>query len=145
MNVLFVNHENAHLYNYPGRRLQHQPIAVLPTGTSIRSGRFLNMWHGGSTFGPARAGVQPPSTETDERKYSCKTCGRSFKRLEHLHRHESSHGGRASFVCPGCGKDFSRRQANPDPREPHEPLLSSPFLLSYLRRLTLKSESFVEF
>ncbi|THU85413.1 hypothetical protein K435DRAFT_635855, partial [Dendrothele bispora CBS 962.96] len=44
--------------------------------------------------------------------YACPllSCGRLFKRMEHLKRHLRTHTLERPFICPnqGCGKRFSR-------------------------------------
>lgn len=44
-------------------------------------------------------------------KLRCARCSRSFKRPEHLKRHERSHEGLRSFSCSVCDKKFARRYA----------------------------------
>ncbi|XXH03710.1 hypothetical protein Hte_010116 [Hypoxylon texense] len=49
----------------------------------------------------------PPGNEAQE-KYQCPRCPSSFKRPEHLKRHQRSHDGHKPFVCSICMKRFFR-------------------------------------
>ncbi|KAK2757301.1 hypothetical protein FQN54_004815 [Arachnomyces sp. PD_36] len=40
---------------------------------------------------------------------TCRSCSRSFARLEHLKRHERSHTKEKPFECPRCSSCFSRQ------------------------------------
>ncbi|KAI1662728.1 hypothetical protein F4813DRAFT_384308 [Daldinia decipiens] len=48
-----------------------------------------------------------PGSEAQE-KYQCPRCPSSFKRPEHLKRHQRSHDGHKPFVCSVCLKRFFR-------------------------------------
>ncbi|KAI1389514.1 uncharacterized protein F4822DRAFT_427863 [Hypoxylon trugodes] len=51
----------------------------------------------------------PPSPENEaQEKYQCPRCPSSFKRPEHLKRHQRSHDGHKPFVCSICLKRFFR-------------------------------------
>lgn len=45
-----------------------------------------------------------------QKSHSCPipTCGRLFKRLEHLKRHVRTHTQERPYICPHCSKAFSR-------------------------------------
>ncbi|KAI0299048.1 STE like transcription factor-domain-containing protein [Multifurca ochricompacta] len=51
-----------------------------------------------------------PAPSQKVKAFSCPlySCGRLFKRLEHLKRHLRTHTMERPFQCPGCGKRFSR-------------------------------------
>ncbi|XP_014294427.1 uncharacterized protein [Halyomorpha halys] len=42
--------------------------------------------------------------------YICDSCGKLFKRKEHLFQHKKLHTGERPFVCGHCGKTFSRKE-----------------------------------
>ncbi|KAF7320795.1 hypothetical protein HMN09_00165900 [Mycena chlorophos] len=70
---------------------------------------------GGAVFPPAAypPGSAPPypaSTELKTKAFICPlfSCGRLFKRMEHLRRHLRTHTMERPFACPRCNKRFSR-------------------------------------
>ncbi|KAI4180036.1 MAG: hypothetical protein LQ346_007075 [Caloplaca aetnensis] len=56
------------------------------------------------------------------KSHSCPipTCGRLFKRLEHLKRHVRTHTQERPYMCPHCGKAFSRSDNLAQHRRTHE-------------------------
>ncbi|KAL3987845.1 hypothetical protein ACER0C_012163 [Sarotherodon galilaeus] len=46
---------------------------------------------------------------TDEKPYSCNTCGKRFKYVSTLKVHTSIHTGEKPFSCEACGKKFRRK------------------------------------
>ncbi|KAF2669218.1 STE-domain-containing protein [Microthyrium microscopicum] len=57
-----------------------------------------------------------------QKSHSCPipTCGRLFKRLEHLKRHVRTHTQERPYVCALCGKAFSRSDNLAQHRRTHE-------------------------
>lgn len=57
-----------------------------------------------------------------QKSHSCPipTCGRVFKRLEHLKRHVRTHTQERPYVCPYCSKAFSRSDNLAQHRRTHE-------------------------
>jgi len=57
-----------------------------------------------------------------QKSHSCPipTCGRLFKRLEHLKRHVRTHTQERPYVCPHCNKAFSRSDNLAQHRRTHE-------------------------
>jgi len=58
-----------------------------------------------------------------QKSHSCPipTCGRLFKRLEHLKRHVRTHTQERPYICPHCNKAFSRSDNLAQHRRIHEP------------------------
>ncbi|KKA29385.1 hypothetical protein TD95_005402 [Thielaviopsis punctulata] len=57
-----------------------------------------------------------------QKSHSCPipTCGRLFKRLEHLKRHVRTHTQEKPYICPHCSKAFSRSDNLAQHRRTHE-------------------------
>lgn len=49
-----------------------------------------------------------PWSRPNETRFVCKLCSRTFRRVEHLRRHETSHTGTRPYVCPNCKATFFR-------------------------------------
>jgi len=49
------------------------------------------------------------SVHEHSENYTCKTCGRSFTRVDTLKKHELTHSGLKPHACEVCEKTFSRR------------------------------------
>ena len=78
-----------------------------PMGTHATNGRSDR------TAGPVRRARSATMMEIGpypHKSHSCPipTCGRLFKRLEHLKRHVRTHTQERPYVCPHCQKAFSR-------------------------------------
>jgi uncharacterized Zn-finger protein len=54
--------------------------------------------------------------EVIPKNFLCLDCGKVFKNLPHLNRHQITHTGVKSYPCRHCGKLFSRK----DSRNRHE-------------------------
>ncbi|KAL9101720.1 MAG: hypothetical protein Q9163_003042 [Psora crenata] len=80
---------------------------------------------GGDRPGPVRRARSATMTELGpypHKSHSCPipTCGRLFKRLEHLKRHVRTHTQERPYVCPHCSKAFSRSDNLAQHRRTHE-------------------------
>ncbi|CBY01153.1 hypothetical protein IAQ61_012034 [Plenodomus lingam] len=95
---------NGELFETP---LQHSAVARTAGGPVYRRARSATMME----IGPY-----------PQKSHSCPipTCGRLFKRLEHLKRHVRTHTQERPYVCPLCNKAFSRSDNLAQHRRTHE-------------------------
>ncbi|TFK66844.1 hypothetical protein BDN72DRAFT_859576 [Pluteus cervinus] len=88
------SHDDLHRHTYPASANSMSSGYTTTTLTQA----------GGSFDGPGSAGVGKMKV------YVCSlmSCGRMFKRMEHLKRHLRTHTMERPYTCPHCAKRFSR-------------------------------------
>ncbi|KAL8710986.1 MAG: hypothetical protein Q9220_004585 [cf. Caloplaca sp. 1 TL-2023] len=99
--------------NYGNDSMQSQTLNASPGGR-----------HDGRP-GPVRRARSATMMELGpypSKSHSCPipTCGRLFKRLEHLKRHVRTHTQERPYICPHCSKAFSRSDNLAQHRRTHE-------------------------
>ncbi|KAG9241761.1 STE like transcription factor-domain-containing protein [Calycina marina] len=94
-------HQHHHATQSPERRQMQGPNGV------VRRARSATMME----LGPY-----------PHKSHSCPipTCGRLFKRLEHLKRHVRTHTQERPYICPHCNKAFSRSDNLAQHRRTHD-------------------------
>lgn len=77
---------------------------------------------GGPIYRRARSATMMEMGPYPQKSHSCPipTCGRLFKRLEHLKRHVRTHTQERPYVCSSCNKAFSRSDNLAQHRRIHE-------------------------
>ncbi|KAL8942085.1 MAG: hypothetical protein Q9216_001851 [Gyalolechia sp. 2 TL-2023] len=99
--------------NYQQDSMQQQTLNVSPGGrTDNRPGPIRR----------ARSATLMELGPYPSKSHSCPipTCGRLFKRLEHLKRHVRTHTQERPYICPHCSKAFSRSDNLAQHRRTHE-------------------------
>ncbi|KAJ5913386.1 hypothetical protein N7504_002269 [Penicillium tannophilum] len=104
----------------------HDDLAALPTNAAIETTVQNSTSRGDrSAPGPARRARSATMMELGpypHKSHSCPipSCGRLFKRLEHLKRHVRTHTQERPYPCPYCSKAFSRSDNLAQHRRIHE-------------------------
>ncbi|KAJ9629222.1 hypothetical protein H2204_008862 [Knufia peltigerae] len=134
-------HKVDHLNDYsrhttPLASLEEDPVHSMGmvTGSEVMPGLIGDdmhpaSWHASPAVrlerpGPVRRARSATMMElgVPYKSHSCPipSCGRLFKRLEHLKRHVRTHTQERPYVCPYCNKAFSRSDNLAQHRRTHE-------------------------
>lgn len=91
--------------------LQQQDFAQLTNDELVLSEQQRQVMQGSqNVVRRARSATVMELAPYPQKSHSCPipTCGRLFKRLEHLKRHVRTHTQERPYICPYCSKAFSR-------------------------------------
>ncbi|KAL4942124.1 transcription factor steA [Aspergillus oleicola] len=100
-------------------------LSALPTNGTMESAVHNSIGNKGDRYGPVRRARSATMMELGpypQKSHSCPipSCGRLFKRLEHLKRHVRTHTQERPYPCPYCNKAFSRSDNLAQHRRIHE-------------------------
>ncbi|KLJ06473.1 transcription factor STE12 [Blastomyces silverae] len=104
----------------------HDELSSLPNGDQIDNAVAASLANGkGDRPGPVRRARSATMMELGpypQKSHSCPipSCGRLFKRLEHLKRHVRTHTQERPYPCPYCNRAFSRSDNLAQHRRTHE-------------------------
>ncbi|KNG80299.1 transcription factor steA, partial [Aspergillus nomiae NRRL 13137] len=102
-------------------------LTALPNGDVLETGAQHSVMNKAERFVPgpvrrARSATMMELGPYPQKSHSCPipSCGRLFKRLEHLKRHVRTHTQERPYPCPYCNKAFSRSDNLAQHRRIHE-------------------------
>ncbi|OJD10981.1 hypothetical protein AJ78_08152 [Emergomyces pasteurianus Ep9510] len=104
----------------------HDELSSLPNGDQIENAVSASSANGKADRpGPVRRARSATMMELGpypQKSHSCPipSCGRLFKRLEHLKRHVRTHTQERPYPCPYCNRAFSRSDNLAQHRRTHE-------------------------
>ncbi|KAL8297251.1 hypothetical protein RB597_006365 [Gaeumannomyces tritici] len=99
-----------HSMALPQQPGQQDYSAMLPDDVGGHMDERRAMQGGPNVIRRARSATVMELGPYPQKSHSCPipTCGRLFKRLEHLKRHVRTHTQERPYICPYCSKAFSR-------------------------------------
>ncbi|ORZ00769.1 STE like transcription factor-domain-containing protein [Syncephalastrum racemosum] len=105
--------------SYKQRRRRCHPLRIDPAEQHAQAMRSM-CWPHNRT--PHMRHSHQDSLEDPSRLFTCplSSCGKLFKRLEHLKRHLRTHTMERPYLCSLCGKRFSRSDNLAQHRKTHE-------------------------
>ncbi|OAX78222.1 hypothetical protein ACJ72_07474 [Emergomyces africanus] len=115
----------------------HDELSSLPNGDQIENAVTASSTNGkGDRPGPVRRARSATMMELGpypQKSHSCPipSCGRLFKRLEHLKRHVRTHTQERPYPCPYCNRAFSRSDNLAQHRRTHETQQSGQQVTNY--------------
>ncbi|KAH8434654.1 sexual development transcription factor SteA [Aspergillus melleus] len=102
-------------------------LTALPNGDALETAVQHSASNKGERYAPgpvrrARSATMMELGPYPQKSHSCPipSCGRLFKRLEHLKRHVRTHTQERPYPCPYCNKAFSRSDNLAQHRRIHE-------------------------
>ncbi|KKZ59946.1 transcription factor STE12 [[Emmonsia] crescens] len=115
----------------------HDDLSSLPNGDQLDNAVAASLANGKADRpGPVRRARSATMMELGpypQKSHSCPipSCGRLFKRLEHLKRHVRTHTQERPYPCPYCNRAFSRSDNLAQHRRTHETQQSGQQVTSY--------------
>ncbi|EAW12529.1 sexual development transcription factor SteA [Aspergillus clavatus NRRL 1] len=111
----------------PSMTNSQDELATIPNGEAYEAVAQNSVPHKSDRFAPgpvrrARSATMMELGPYPQKSHSCPipSCGRLFKRLEHLKRHVRTHTQERPYPCPYCNKAFSRSDNLAQHRRIHE-------------------------
>ncbi|KAJ7085409.1 STE-12 alpha [Mycena belliarum] len=102
------SHEEAMREAYAANQQQSAAQAAAAAAAAQQAGGTSSPSYAATGFPAGSTGYGAPELKTKAFICPLFSCGRLFKRMEHLRRHLRTHTMERPFACPRCNKRFSR-------------------------------------